>query len=69
MVIKLNKNMEEENLTQTQKNERVFNLTVEIADMKLKKKSTNKAFSEELRRLEAEVKDLTKGNQEVLEVY
>lgn len=61
--------MEEENITPEQRREKVYNLVVEIRDMELKKKSTTRSYAEELKRLKAELKDLTKEDQQVLEVY
>lgn len=49
---------QEEQLTQEEREKRVYNLTVELKDTEVKKKATNKAFSEEIKRIKAEIKDL-----------
>jgi hypothetical protein len=60
--------MEEDNLTQEQKQERVYNLTVELRDMEAKKKSVSGGYNAEIKRLKAEIKDLVKADQETFEI-
>lgn len=38
--------------------EQVYNLVVELATTKAQKKASNAAFTEEIKRIEAEIKDL-----------
>jgi hypothetical protein len=49
---------ENENLSQEERQKRVYNLTVELKDTEVKKKATNKAFGEEVKRLKDEIKYL-----------
>lgn len=53
---------------QSEKEARVFNLNVELADMSAKKKSTVKAFNEEIKRIKAEINDIIAPNKETFEV-
>jgi hypothetical protein len=61
-------NYEEENLSQEEREKRVYNLTVELKDMKSKKKSHMKAYGEEIKRIEGEIKDLVSKDQETFEI-
>ena len=50
------------------KEQKVFNLTVELADVLNKRKSMMKGFNEEKKRLQAEIKELIKGNLDTHDV-
>jgi hypothetical protein len=45
-------------MTDTNKETKVFNLCQELEDMKKRKKATNKGYNEEIKRIQAEIKDL-----------
>jgi formiminotetrahydrofolate cyclodeaminase len=49
---------QEEQLSQEEREKRVYNLTVELKDTEVKKKATTKAYNEEIKRLKSELKDL-----------
>ena len=44
--------------TTTTTEEKVYNLTKDLEEMKQRKKSFSKAYNEEIKRLQAEIKDL-----------
>lgn len=48
-------------MTQEEREKRVFNLEVELADFQNNRKSQMKAFTEEIKRVKAEIKDLIKN--------
>lgn len=50
--------------TQENKN-RVYNLTVELAQMKSNKKAAMRGFTDEVKRLENEIKDILKGDNQL----
>lgn len=43
---------------QTSKETRVYNLYVELEEVKARKKATAKAFNEDIKRIQAEIKDV-----------
>ena len=57
-----------EELTLEQKQERVFNLCVELADAQNERKSVMKAHTENIKRIKAEIKDLVSDKQETHDV-
>jgi hypothetical protein len=48
--------------TQTTKEEKIYNLTVELEIAKRNKRDTVKAHNEEVKRIQAEIKELLKEN-------
>jgi len=46
------------NEPQTSKESRVYNLVQELEEVKTQKKASSKAFNEEIKRLQGEIKDL-----------
>jgi hypothetical protein len=44
--------------TQTSKETRVYNLYVELEEAKARKKASAKAFNEDIKRIQAEIKDV-----------
>jgi len=44
--------------TNTTKEARVFQLCTELEDMRIRKKASNKGFNEEIKRIQAEIKEL-----------
>jgi hypothetical protein len=57
--------MTDTNTTSTLIETKVFNLCKEVDDMKRRKKDFNKAFNEEIKRLNAEIKDLLHPEEKV----
>ena len=53
-------------MTTTSKESQVFQLCQELEEMKLRKKATAKGFNEEIKRINAEIKDLLNADKEVL---
>jgi len=45
--------------------EKVYNLTKDLEDMKQRKKAFNKAYSEEIKRIQSEIKDLILPEEKV----
>jgi uncharacterized protein YkuJ len=45
--------------------EKVFNLTKEIFELRAKKKALNSGFNEEIKRVNGELKDLVEGKKDV----
>jgi uncharacterized membrane protein len=52
-------------MTQTTTEQKVYNLTKELDDMRQRKKSFNKAYNEEIKRIQAEIKDLIDPDEKV----
>jgi hypothetical protein len=50
--------------TNTTKEQKVFQLCTELEDFKDKKKASSKAFNEEIKRIQAEIKDLIESEEE-----
>lgn len=44
--------------------QRVYNLYVDLIDLKAKKKASNAAFSEEIKTIEKEIYDIVEGDEE-----
>lgn len=55
-------------LTREEKEKRVFNLNVELADIKMQKKSTVRGFNEEIKRISEEIKEYISDDQKVANV-
>ena len=55
-------------ISQEEKQAKVYQLNVELADVAAKKKSMMGGFNDELKRLKAEIKDLISPDQETFEV-
>lgn len=54
----------------TSNNERVFNLTKDLLAMKAKKKDVVKAFNDEIKRIQDEIKDYVEGgNSEIIDKF
>jgi hypothetical protein len=53
-----------EQTTMTRKEAKVFQLCKELEDMKKKKKSISKSYSNEIKRIQQEIDDLINPNQE-----
>lgn len=58
----------DENLTQEEKEKRVYNLNVELSDMQAKKKSTMQAYNDELKRIRAEINDYISPDKQTFEI-
>ena len=52
--------------THTSKEARVFQLVQDLDDMKNRKKQSAKAFNEEIKRIQAEIKDIIDPSEEEL---
>ena len=50
--------------TTTSKEARVFQLVQELEDMKLRKKAAAKGFNEEIKRINAEIKEILNADKE-----
>jgi hypothetical protein len=46
------------------KEEKVYNLTVELIDTKQRKKDSNKGYNEEIKRIQEEIEDLLSDDKE-----
>ena len=57
-----------EELTLEQRQERVFNLCVELADAQNERKSVMRAHTDNIKRLKAEIKDLVSDKQNTHDV-
>jgi len=60
--------MEDEVLTQEEREKRVYNLTLEEEDLRREKKSIVGGYNAELKRLKAEIKDLLTADLKKSEV-
>lgn len=49
---------------ETSKEEKVYNLTVELVDTKQRKKDSNKTYNEEIKRIQEEIEDLLSDDKE-----
>lgn len=63
-----NLNKEPEEFTREEREEKVYNLEVELTESQLEKKSFVRAANENIKRIKAEIKDLVRVDVKVLEV-
>ena len=55
--------LEQHQMTEAERNEKVFNLCVELADAQAERKSVMKAHTENIKRIKAEIKELVIDDQ------